>query len=61
MWRVMQLVTAGESLKGLPGAVVGFAMDFNQISNAWKVIEEKALTHERNTGNANSGPADLLW
>ena len=54
IWRVMQLVIAGESLNGLPGAVVGFAMDFTQIPDAWKVIEEKALVYERNSGNADS-------
>ena len=53
LWRVMQLVTAGKSLNGLPGAVLRFAMDFKNIPDAWKVIEEKALRYERNTGSAS--------
>ena len=50
IWCVMHLVSTGESLKGLPGAAVQLAMDFNQFPDAWKVIEEKALVYERNIG-----------
>jgi hypothetical protein len=48
IWRAMQLVATGESLKGLPGAVIQLGMYFNQIPDAGKVIEEKALVYERN-------------
>ena len=48
IWRVMQIVSTGESFKGLPGAAVQYAMNFHQIPDAWKVIEEKALVYERN-------------
>jgi hypothetical protein len=48
IWRVMQIVSTGESFKGLPGAAVQYAMNFHQIPDAWKVIEEKALIYERN-------------
>ena len=54
IWRVMQIVLTGESFKGLAGAAVHYAMNFHQIPDAWKVIEEKALVYERNIGNANS-------
>ena len=51
IWRVMQLIASGEFLKGLPGAVVQVAMHFNQIPDACKVIEEKALGYECNIRN----------
>ena len=48
IWRVSQLVEAGKSLEGVPGAVIQIATDINCYPDAWKVIKEKALIYERN-------------
>ena len=50
IWRTMQLIATNGSLKGLPGTVVELAMDLNHFLEAWKVVAEKALVHERTTG-----------
>ena len=49
IWRAMQLIATNGSLEGLPGTVVELAMDLNHFLEAWKVVAEKALAHERNT------------
>ena len=47
IWHAMQLIAINESLQGLPGSVVQLAMELNHFLNAWKVVAEKALVHER--------------
>jgi len=46
----MQLIAANESLEGLPRPVVQIAMELNYFLNAWKVVAEKAVLHERLIG-----------
>jgi hypothetical protein len=53
IWRVSQLVAAGKSLEGVPGAVIQIATDINCYPDAWKVIEEKALLYERNVNSTS--------
>ena len=50
MWRVMQIIETNGSLNELPGSMIQSAMDFNNFSAIRKVVEEKALLYERNTG-----------
>ena len=50
IWYAMQLIAINGSLEGLPGPIVQLAMDLNHFLNAWKVVAEKALVHERLTG-----------
>ena len=50
IWHAMQLITANESLEGLPRPVVQIAMELNDFLNAWKVVAEKAVIHERLIG-----------
>ena len=50
IWRAMRLIATNESLEGRPGAVVQLAMDLNHFPDAWKVVAEKALVYECNTG-----------
>ena len=50
IWCAMQLIAINGSLEGLPGPIVQLAMDLNHFLNAWKVVAEKALVHERLTG-----------
>jgi hypothetical protein len=50
IWCAMQLIAINGSLERLPGPVVQLAMDLNHFLNAWKVVAEKALVHERLTG-----------
>ena len=50
IWCAMQLNAINASLEGLPRPVVQLAMDLNHFLNAWKVVAEKALVHERLTG-----------
>jgi len=50
IWHAMQLITINGSLEGVPSAVVQLAKELNHFLNAWKVIAEKALVHERLSG-----------
>jgi hypothetical protein len=50
IWCAMQLIAINGSIEGLPGPVAQLAMDLNHFLNAWKVVSEKALVHERLTG-----------
>ena len=50
IWHAMQLITANGSLEGLPRPVVQIAMELNYFLNAWKVVAEKAVLHERLIG-----------
>jgi hypothetical protein len=54
LWRLTQLIDAGASLGTLPPATLQLAMDFNRFPLARRVVEEKALAHERATGNLGS-------
>ena len=54
IWHAMQLIAINESLQGLPGPVVQLAMELNHFLNAWKVVAEKALVHERLSGKQKS-------
>ena len=54
IWHAMQLIAINESLQGLPGPVVQLAMELNHFLNAWKVVAEKALAHERLSGKQKS-------
>ena len=47
VWRSMQLVETGAPLAGVPRAVLQRAMYFNRYSLARKLVEQKALAHER--------------
>ena len=49
IWRAMQLIATNGSLNGLPGTVVELARDLNHFLEAWKVVAERALIHERNS------------
>ena len=46
----MQLIATNGSLEGLPRPVVQVAMELNDFLNAWKVVAEKAVIHERLIG-----------
>lgn len=50
IWRAMQLIATNKSLDGLSRPVVEIAIDLNHFLNAWKVVTEKALLHERLAG-----------
>jgi hypothetical protein len=50
IWHAMQLIATNGSLEGLPRPVVQVAMELNDFLNAWKVVAEKAVIHERLIG-----------
>jgi len=50
VWRLIQLIDTGASLKSVRPATLQLAMDFNRFPHARRVIEETALAHERATG-----------
>ena len=54
VWRMMQRIDAGGSLKSVPPATLQMAMDFDRFPIARRVIEEKALAHERAIGKAGN-------
>ena len=54
VWRLIQLIDTGASPKSVRPATLQLAMDFKRFPHARRVIEEKALGHERATGTVGN-------